>query len=52
MAGLRPGTRLRQEAIARELGASRIPVREALITLENEGLVEPDTAQRGARGPA
>jgi DNA-binding GntR family transcriptional regulator len=45
---LRPGTRLRQEAIARELGASRIPVREALRTLENEGLVNL-TPRSGAR---
>lgn len=45
---LRPGTRLRQEAIARELGASRIPVREALIALENEGLVSL-TPRSGAR---
>ncbi len=36
---LRPGERIRQEAVARELGASRIPVREALLQLENEGLV-------------
>ncbi|MDQ2654587.1 MAG: GntR family transcriptional regulator [Chloroflexota bacterium] len=45
---LRPGTRLRQEAIARELGASRIPVREALRALENEGLVNL-TPRSGAR---
>ncbi|MCA9861712.1 MAG: GntR family transcriptional regulator [Thermomicrobiales bacterium] len=45
---LRPGARLRQEAIARELGASRIPVREALRTLENEGLVNL-TPRSGAR---
>lgn len=36
---LRPGARIRQEAVAREVGASRIPVREALLQLENEGLV-------------
>jgi len=36
---LRGGDRIRQEAIARQLGTSRIPVREALHQLENEGLV-------------
>lgn len=36
---LRAGARIRQEALARELGTSRIPVREALRQLENEGLV-------------
>lgn len=34
-----PGTRLRQEEIAEQFGASRVPVREALKTLEDEGLV-------------
>lgn len=34
-----PGFQLRQESIARELGMSRIPVREALLILEKEGLV-------------
>jgi DNA-binding GntR family transcriptional regulator len=36
---LRAGDRIRQEAIARQLGTSRIPVREALRQLENEGLI-------------
>jgi DNA-binding GntR family transcriptional regulator len=36
---LKPGTRIRQEEIARRLGTSRIPVREALRQLETEGLV-------------
>jgi DNA-binding GntR family transcriptional regulator len=34
-----PGTRVRQELLAAKYGASRIPVREALKQLENEGLV-------------
>lgn len=33
------GAQLRQDAIAAELGISRIPVREALVQLEGEGLV-------------
>jgi DNA-binding GntR family transcriptional regulator len=36
---LKPGERIRQEDIARRLGTSRIPVREALRQLETEGLV-------------
>lgn len=35
-----PGTWLRTKELADELGVSRIPVREALHTLEAEGLVE------------
>lgn len=44
---MRPGMRIRQELLAAKFGASRIPVREALKQLENEGLVvlEPN---RGA----
>jgi DNA-binding GntR family transcriptional regulator len=36
---LEPGARIRQEVLAAEYGVSRIPVREALRQLENEGLV-------------
>src|SRR4051812_48920391 len=36
---LRPGERIPQDALAREFGTSRIPVREALAELESEGLV-------------
>ncbi len=35
---LLPGERIRQDAVAEELGASRLPVREALRILEAEGL--------------
>lgn len=34
-----PGTRIRQEEVAADFGASRVPVREALRQLEYEGLV-------------
>ena len=34
-----PGDRIRQEEIAEQFGASRLPVREALRILESEGLV-------------
>jgi len=36
---IRPGAPVRQETIAREMGTSRIPVREALRQLEAEGLI-------------
>jgi DNA-binding GntR family transcriptional regulator len=45
-----PGQRVRQEDIARRLGASRLPVREALRMLEAEGLIENET-NKGARVP-
>jgi len=35
-----PGNLLAESAVAQRLGYSRVPVREALITLEQEGLVE------------
>jgi len=37
---LAPGARVRDTALAEELGVSRTPVREALRRLEDEGLVE------------
>jgi DNA-binding GntR family transcriptional regulator len=36
---LAPGTFIRQEELARQLGVSRTPLREALVRLESEGLV-------------
>jgi DNA-binding GntR family transcriptional regulator len=36
---LPPGQRIRQEILAEEFGASRLPVREALHILESDGLV-------------
>jgi DNA-binding GntR family transcriptional regulator len=48
---LGPGERIRQEELATHLGTSRIPVREALRQLENEGLVVlvPHSGARVAR---
>lgn len=37
---LEPGVPLREEGLADELGISRTPVREALLVLQTEGLVE------------
>jgi DNA-binding GntR family transcriptional regulator len=47
---LRPGDRIRQAEVAERLGASRLPVREALRMLEAEGLTESE-AHKGARVP-
>jgi DNA-binding GntR family transcriptional regulator len=46
-AQLLPGTRVDQERLAQDLGVSRVPVREALITLHDEGTIE-NVAHRGA----
>jgi DNA-binding GntR family transcriptional regulator len=47
---LAPGQPIRQEAVARDLGISRLPVREALRQLESEGLVviRPNSGARVA----
>lgn len=42
------GFQLRQDALAKELGMSRIPIREALVQLESEGFVKI-LAHRGAQ---
>jgi DNA-binding GntR family transcriptional regulator len=47
---LKPGDRIRQEEVAERLGASRLPVREALRILEAEGLTEHEP-NKGARVP-
>ncbi len=44
---LPPGRRLKEEELANELGISRTPVREALLMLQAEGLVDA-TPNRGA----
>src|SRR5437867_6791605 len=44
---LEPGSRLKEEELARELGISRTPVREALLMLQAEGLVDA-VPNRGA----
>lgn len=44
---LRPGSKIDQDEIAEREGVSKLPVREALISLESEGLVE-NIPRRGA----
>ena len=46
---LAPGTRIRQEEIARRLGTSRIPVREALAPARDGGPAHAGPPQRRAR---
>lgn len=50
LAEIPPGTRLRDQEIARELEVSRTPVREALASLSDDGLVEA-VPNRGFRIP-
>lgn len=44
---LRPGEKVQQDEIAEVFGISRLPVREALILLESEGLID-NKARRGS----
>lgn len=44
---LAPGQRLTQEDIAAQLGTSRVPVREALVILEQEGWVKMEMHRGG-----
>jgi len=44
---LKPGERLRAEALAQRFGTSRTPIREALLQLEAQGLVDVEP-NRGA----
>lgn len=48
---LQPGQALRQDALAKRFGVSRVPLREALSTLEGEGQVvyEPHRGYKVAR---
>jgi DNA-binding GntR family transcriptional regulator len=45
--GLVPGSKIAQDELAAELGVSRLPVRQALLVLQREGLVSLDHG-RGA----
>lgn len=45
---IEPGTKLRQEHVAEEFGASQVPVREAFRHLESQGLVTSEP-RRGVR---
>lgn len=42
---LKPGARISDTALARELGVSRTPIREALLRLEREGFLEADVGR-------
>lgn len=44
-----PGERLSLNRLANQLGVSVMPVREALVSLANEGLVETEANRRGFR---
>ncbi|HEU0300354.1 MAG TPA: GntR family transcriptional regulator [Longimicrobium sp.] len=42
---LKPGARISDTALARELGVSRTPIREALLRLEREGFLQADVGR-------
>lgn len=44
---MRPGSKVDQDAIAADLGISKLPVREALIALDGEGIIQV-APRRGA----
>jgi DNA-binding GntR family transcriptional regulator len=48
---LPPGARVRQEELAAKLGVSRAPVRQALVILEQEGLVHNGARRRAVIAP-
>lgn len=48
---LAPGQRISQESIAAQLGTSRVPVREALVILEQEGWVTMEMHRGGSVMP-
>lgn len=48
---LRPGRRVRQEELADRLGVSRAPVRQALVILEREGLVQTERGRSAVVAP-
>jgi DNA-binding GntR family transcriptional regulator len=39
---LRPGSRITQEELASRLGVSRVPIRQAIVVLQREGLIQTD----------
>ena len=48
---IEPGTRLRQDHIAEEFGASHVPVREAFRRLESQGLAVSEPPQGRSASP-
>ena len=49
---LKPGERLRAEALAQRFGTTRTPIREALLQLEARGLVEVEPTAARSCGPS